>query len=85
MGFDAASMNQSNLALIDESQCVRHKLARKKARNPKPSVDRSVVQLSHAEVSMRQVCDDSVVLFGSELATCSMPDEMLAADDSIAA
>ena len=84
MGFDAASMNQSNLALIDESQCVRHKLARKKARNPKPSVDRSVVQLSHAEVSMRQVCD-SAVLFGSELATCSMPDEMLAVDDSIAA
>ena len=84
MGFDAALMNQSNLALIDEMQCVRRKLARKKTRNPRPSVDRSVVQLSHAEVSIRQVCDWAV-LFGSELAACSMPDEMLAADDSIAA
>jgi hypothetical protein len=84
MGFDAALMNQSNLALIDEMQCVRRKLARKKMRNPKPSIDRSVVQLSHAEVSIRQV-RDWAVLFGSELAACIMLDEMLAADDSIAA
>jgi hypothetical protein len=85
VGCDAALMSQSNFALIDERQCVRHKPARGKARDPKSSVDRSVVQFSHAEVLMRQVCDRTGLWRGSELAARGMPDEILAPDDSFAA